>query len=93
MPSVRGISIAPIERCVVLHDGQFADASHARIARRPGPTLLCMGLFSRFFVQPLPCTVWSSLRGAKRRSNPPFRLLSLGLLRSDRNDGVGSVES
>src|SRR6202171_380386 len=35
--------------------------SAARVLRAGGSTLLCMGLFSRFFVQALPCTAEGTL--------------------------------
>src|SRR6202047_2709712 len=34
----------------------YQERAHSMFSCEPGATLLCMGLFSRFFVQALPCT-------------------------------------
>src|ERR1700687_1076863 len=55
----------------------------------PGSTLLCMGLFSRFFVQALPCTAEGTLcRVRDTRSLVPR---AYGTNRSNSNTSCSSV--
>ena len=55
----------------------------------PGSTLLCMGLFSRFFVQALPCTAEGTL--CRVRDTKSLAPRAYGTNRSNSNTSCSSV--